>query len=224
MRLVMFAVLVTGSGVFAQPQPGPAFGSFAKSLPPINRVAMGPGHILAPPPPAHPRHSRTAIVPVPVYYGGYYSGFDAPPPAYGYGPGNGYGYDTSQQQPNYNGDPGYADPSQSPIVIINQNYRPDNVNPVVRDYSNDSSVRKYESPTHPYDQPAAQDAPATIYLIAMRDHTILPALAYWVEGDTLNYITTEGSRNRVTLDLVDREFSRQLNDERKVEFKLPAPR
>ena len=61
----------------------------------------------------------------------------------------------------------------------------------------------------------------TIYLLAMTDHTIIPAIAYWVDGDTLNYITTEGSQNRVSLSLIDREFSRQLNDSRNVEFKLP---
>ena len=216
MRLIMITTLVAAASAFAQPQSGPIFGTFGKSLPPPNRVAMPPGHILAPPPQAHPRHPRTAIVPVPVYYGGYYMGFEAPQAAYGYG--TGYGYDAPQQQ-GY--DPGYADPNQSPIVIVNQNYRPDNVNPVTRDYSNDTTLRKYETPTHPYDQPPVQDAPPTIYLIAMRDHTIFPTLAYWVEGDTLNYVTTEGSHNRISLDLVDREFSRQLNDERKVEFKLP---
>jgi len=58
-------------------------------------------------------------------------------------------------------------------------------------------------------------------LIAMKDHTILPSIAYWVMNDTLNYVTVEGSMNRVSLELVDREFSKQLNDERHVEFKLP---
>jgi hypothetical protein len=73
-------------------------------------------------------------------------------------------------------------------------------------------------------QETQQDNQPIMFLIAMKDHTIYPALAYWVEGDTLNYITTEGSRNRATMDLVDREFSKQLNDERHVPFKLPAAR
>src|SRR5271154_2857925 len=46
---------------------------------------------------AHPQHRRTAIVPYPVYYGGY-----------GYG-GNGYGYDPSQGYA-----PGYGD--QPPVI------------------------------------------------------------------------------------------------------------
>ena len=58
-------------------------------------------------------------------------------------------------------------------------------------------------------------------LIAMQDHSIVAAIGYWVEGDTLNYITQDGNQNRVSMALVDRDFSKQLNDERHVEFKLP---
>jgi len=61
-----------------------------------------------------------------------------------------------------------------------------------------------------------------MFLIAMKDHTIFPAIAYWVEGDTLNYITVQGAKNSVSLDLVDRDFSKQINKERKVEFGLPS--
>ena len=55
----------------------------------------------------------------------------------------------------------------------------------------------------------------------MKDHTIYPAIAYWVENDTLNYITEQGVRNRVSLGLVDRDFSVQLNKERDIDFALP---
>jgi hypothetical protein len=213
-------LLVAGVGVFAQPRPGPVFGTFGASLPPINPVATGPGHILAPPPQvAHPRHPRTAIVPVPVYYGGY--SLDAPPPAYGLGYDQSQAYGQPAPMYGYNGGSSYGDASQSPVVIVNQNYPPS----ISNNYPPpDTAMRRYETPTHSYDQPAAPDAPPTIYLIAMKDHTIFPTLAYWVEGDTLNYVTTEGSHNRATLDLIDREFSRQLNDERHVEFKLPPAR
>ena len=68
---------------------------------------------------------------------------------------------------------------------------------------------------------SADDDKATIYLIAFKDHTILPSLAYWVEGDTLNYITEQGTPNRASLSLIDRDFSKQLNRERHIEFSLP---
>jgi hypothetical protein len=149
------------------------------------------------PPPAHPQHGRAVIVPVPVYYGGagYYS--------------NNGDVGTYAQQPAPSYDYGIADaaPGQPPVVILNQGVRPDYEGP--RDYSQ-----------IPY-APRPPDPVATIYLIAMSDHTIIPTIAYWADGDTLSYITTEGSQNRVSLSLIDRDFSKQLNESRNVEFKLP---
>jgi hypothetical protein len=197
---------------------------------------------------AHPYRGGVVIVPYPVYAGGYYPGYAAPPVGYGYDsygayppdpgyygdPGNGYGSSTYAPGYSQGYGPGYADPSQqSPIVIVNPGYRPDNVNPVIRDYSNTplppapSGMTVYQNNSQPYaNRPYANqpppDAPATIYLIAMKDHTIFPTVAYWVDGDTLNYVTSEGVPNRVSLALVDRDFSKQLNDERHVDFKLPA--
>jgi hypothetical protein len=60
-----------------------------------------------------------------------------------------------------------------------------------------------------------------LYLLAFKDHTILAALAYWVEGDTLNYVTESGVPNRVSLALIDKDFSKELNKQRSVEFNLP---
>jgi hypothetical protein len=147
-----------------------------------------------PPPQAHPGHLRGAIVAVPVYYGGYYgAGY--------YDPSTGY---AAQPAPAYD-----ATPSPSPVVILNQGI------PAPM-YRGDGS-----QPPAPEESTVQPDAPPTIYLIAMTDHTILPAIAYWVENDTLAYITPEGNQNRVSLSLVDREFSKKLNDDRHIEFRLP---
>lgn len=179
---------------------------------------------------AHHRHPNTVIVPYPVVMGGY-----------GYGYYDNGLYDSGPAP----GDAGayYDDPNvqqQPPVVIINQNFRPQTVNPVVKDYSNanlpppsdQSGLKIYENPTHPYadtleQQKAQQQAPSqtddekpTIYLLAFKDRTIIPALAYWVDGDTLNYITKDGIQNRASLSLIDKDFSKELNDERHVEFKL----
>jgi hypothetical protein len=62
----------------------------------------------------------------------------------------------------------------------------------------------------------------TIYLIALKSHTIVQALGYWVEGGTLHYISSTFGLNQVSLSLVDREFSQRLNDERGLEFKLTS--
>jgi endonuclease YncB( thermonuclease family) len=140
-----------------------------------------------------------------VFYGGGYYDYEAPPAPVGPYPPADY------QIPS-----GYEQMTQPPVVIINQYFRPDAANPVIRDYSN--------VPLPESQREAAPQAsePQVMFLIAMKDHTIFPAVAYWVDGDTLNYITVQGSKNSASLDLVDREFSQQINKERRVEFGLPS--
>jgi hypothetical protein len=182
---------------------------------------------------SHPQHSGTVIVPYPVYYGGYYgTGYYGDPTAAagyanGYAPGPGYGDDGSQSGPGL------------PSVVINQNFVPPQANPQVRDYSGDqqpqqqdqsSGLKLYQAPpSHPYaDAAAAQRASAgdqaTIYLIALRDHTIVQALGYWMEGSTVHYVSAEHTLNQLSIDLVDRDLSQRLNDERGLDFRLPQPR
>ncbi|HLH41690.1 MAG TPA: hypothetical protein VKV74_01795 [Bryobacteraceae bacterium] len=148
----------------------------------------------------HPFHNSTVIVPYPVFYGGGYYGYDAPP-APMEGSESQYGY--SAQQP-------------SPVVVLNQKFGPDLNTP----------PPGYASAPPPEQAPAAgalaQDSSTQVlFLIAMKDHTIFPAVAFWVEGNTLNYITNQGVRNQISLDLVDRDFSKQLNQQRGVDFALP---
>jgi hypothetical protein len=141
---------------------------------------------------------RTVVVPYPVYYGGgYYPGYA--PAAY---------------------DNGYTD--QAPTAVVNQNFQQDGGTPTLVDYSNIPLPEAVDQPVT--DAPPLKDDQPTIFLIALTDHTVVAAIAYWVDGDTLNWISREAKQNRMSLSLVDREFSKQLNDERHVEFKLPAPK
>jgi hypothetical protein len=170
--------------------------------------------------------------PVIPYYGGYATAPAPGPDGYVSGPGY-YGYDPSQAAPGQgypgqgypaqgNAGQGYVgqgDPSQGyPSVIVNPNYTPETANPVLRDYT--YTPVPGAAPQQDY-QAGAANAPSVFFLIALKDHTIYPALAYWVEDNTLNYITTQGVRNRVPLDQVDRDFSTQLNKERNIDFALP---
>lgn len=205
------SVLYPGTGHAPVIQPGlPGIGT---------RPYSGLRPVLAPPPRIqHPSHTRRSVVPYPVFVGGYYNGFDGYNQGYYPDPQAGASYQQA--------------PATPPVVIVNQGYVPEQIHPVMHDYSNADlpqapALRTYEIPTRPIPDPkelaaAREEAERpTIFLIAFKDHTILPALAYWVDGDTLNYVTKEGMPNRASMQFIDKEFSAQLNRERKVDFKLP---
>lgn len=119
-------------------------------------------------------------------------------------------------------DSGYAtDPGTGPQVIINQNFIPEHANPVMRDYTGDSSgVQVYDAPgREPVD--SSSDDGINYYLIAFKDHSIYSAFAYWVDGDTLHYVTPQRVHNQVSLALVDRELTERLNRGRSMQVKLP---
>ncbi len=138
-----------------------------------------------------PSYPRAIAVPYPVYIGG---GYYSAPVSYS---------------------SGYTD--QTPVAVVNPDYRPeDGGTQTIIDYSNVPST-----PADETDANGLKDDEPTIFLIALTDHTVVAAIAYWVDGDTLNWISREAKQNRMSLSLVDRDFSKQLNDERHVEFKLP---
>lgn len=214
MKLAL-VVLVVGSWVLSQPalaQHGGAGGS--RSGGGGARAPRSGGRSFAPPAVSHPVHGPAVIVPYPVFYGAPYYYCD---PAYcNQGPGGDQAGGPAPANNYYDDSGAPGAPGQSPVVVMNQNFQPPVANPMVRDYSN------VPIPPTPPDPNAPRDDQPTIYLIAMTDHTILAAIAYWVDGDTLDYITQDGDQNRISLALVDREFSRKLNADRGVEFRLPA--
>jgi hypothetical protein len=164
------------------------------------------GRYIVPAPVTHSGHARGVLVPIPVYYGAGYYGYDPSIPM------------GAQSAPAYDSDPGnYAVPNQSPVVVINQSYAPD----TSQDQGDPNAgepptLRSFDATTS-----AVRDPQPTIYLIALQDHSIVAAIGYWVTGDTLNYITQDGTQNQISLSLIDRDFSKQLNDDRHIEFRLP---
>lgn len=64
--------------------------------------------------------------------------------------------------------------------------------------------------------------PQNYYLIEYKDHTIYSALTYWVEGDTLHYVTTQNTHNQASLSLIDLDKTYKLNEDRKVPFTIPG--
>jgi hypothetical protein len=78
------------------------------------------------------------------------------------------------------------------------------------------------SPAVSVGQPSAPSYSSPIYLIAIRDHGIRAASAYWVVEDTLHYLTMEHPEQQVPLNQVDRELTLKLNRERRVSIELPG--
>jgi hypothetical protein len=215
MRFKLLATLVFASTAFAQHRSGaPASATRSGVGRTVVRRSFGGGAV---------------YVPYPIYGPGYGYG-----PDYGFDAFNAGGY-PGGYAPAYGGyDQGAAYPP-TPTVIINQNFQTDSVHPQLRDYSNTplpepgavlTPPPAASTDTRPAPTPApplADDQP-TIFLIAMQDHSIIPVIAYWVQGDTLHYISLKGDSNQVSYAQVDRDFSRQLNAERHVPFALPTPR
>jgi hypothetical protein len=151
------------------------------------------------------RFRRTVLVPYayPVYVGGYgYNGYADP--AYG-------GYYAPEQQPDV-----------PPQTVMNQSYIPEHATPVMRDYTQDfSGVQVYQAPGREPVESAEDDTANSYYLLAFKDHSIYSAFAYWVEGDTLHYVTPQRVHNQASLSLVDRELTERLNRDRSMQVKLP---
>lgn len=234
LRLVSIGLVCGVLSVSAQPvgggfgriqPPGSIGGGFGSIMFPGTGVPRGNPNIGSPhiqglsrsirgaPLPGNP--GAPMVVPVPVVVGGY-----------------GYGY---AQQPNVTV---INAPQPSPTVIINQTYTPDQARPAMRAYPEGSLpepeplVSSYQAPIPSNPAPAPSTArreirsvhsdKPTIYLIAMRDGTVYSAYAYWLEGDTLHYVTTKHSMNMASLSLIDTALTTQLNEERGVAVRLAS--
>jgi hypothetical protein len=250
MRFVFAAALAFVPAAFAQHSPTGSYGNVLHPGVPSPGALRAPA--LAPPTAGGGRVAGR-IVNGPIDVGGIGSGrigggrrnfggaVYIPYPVFG-GYGMGYGFDGfyASDYPNagynsgYNAGPQYSEPYSAeaapPTVIINQNFQTDSVHPQFRDYSNvplpepGATAAPPAAPGTSQQAGALADDQPTVFLIAMQDHSIRPVIAYWVQGDALHYVTLEGVLDQVSMALVDRNFSKQLNAERNVPFALPAAR
>jgi hypothetical protein len=117
----------------------------------------------------------------------------------------------------------YPQPQPQQPTIINQYFSSGPAQPVVQEVGPEaavaepSNIRVYQAPSNTPEEASA----STYYLIAFKDHSIYSAIAYWIDGDTLHYFTAGNNHNQVSMALVDRALTEQLNRERKVDVRLP---
>ena len=143
-----------------------------------------------------------------------YNSFD-----YSYGPAySSYGY-----YPSYSSYPAYSYPASSyaypayqpssNVVVV---YPPENATPALHVYDEyGQEVRRA-----PQQQATPSDG-SPLYLFAFADHEIRAAVAYWVDGATLHYVTLDHTEKQAPLSSVDRALTSRLNRERRVQFSLP---
>jgi hypothetical protein len=69
---------------------------------------------------------------------------------------------------------------------------------------------------------AASQRESEQYVFVRRDGTIIFAVAYTWDNGSLRYVTTEGLRRSVALNLLDLDATKQFNEQRGLSFRLPA--
>jgi hypothetical protein len=230
----MYGGISTGRLVGSIGDPGFAsrLGATVSGLPQVSGATLPHGSAFSPPS-FYPnvrggghghsgRPNRTLVVPfgVPVYYGGY------------------------PQQDMHAGQTIVQQVQPSPSVIINQYYSPEVVRPRMQEYTElpepaKPEAEKEEGPVRVYPPPARTAAPPqaaaprpaarederpTITLLAFDDSSVIAALGYWTQGETLHYVTSSFGKKTAPLGSLDRRLSEQLNRERNVEFKLESAR
>jgi hypothetical protein len=176
--------------------------------PPILRPNPSPVVAPAPPVPSHPISSPPVSAP-PEHsfheqwgHHGSDSRREQPPVLVPYGiPYPVYGV---SQDAVGDGESGNADIQQPPPTMVENPVHPAPTN------ANVNACPSAPPLSQPVARPAPRDTPPLIY-IALKDRWIHVAIAYWLENDTLHYITDEGHHNEVSLGLVDRKLSAKLN-------------
>jgi hypothetical protein len=152
----------------------------------------------------------------PVYIGGYglYNGY------YGdYSSGYAPAYPDPSLQP-------APQPAPAPPVVINQYFGgpPQSAGPQMdpSQAPDDQAIHFYQQQPNPsaYAQQPVSDN--NTFLIAYKDHSVYTAIAYWIDGRTLHYITAGNVHNQADLNLIDVDFTKKLNADRSMPFNVPA--
>jgi hypothetical protein len=142
------------------------------------------------------------------YFGDYSSGYapSYPPPGYA------SGVDPSMQPP------------AAPPVVINQYFGapPPMAGAPDQPPTDDQSIHFYGQQGAPTGYSPAPASDNRTYLIAYKDHSVYTAIAYWIEGSTLHYVTTANTHNQADLNLIDIDFTKKLNADRSMPFNVPA--
>jgi len=62
-----------------------------------------------------------------------------------------------------------------------------------------------------------------VFAIVLKNTTMLTATAVIVQNDALHIVDPDGGHQRVSMEAVDREATKRVNQERKLQLQLPPP-
>jgi hypothetical protein len=100
---------------------------------------------------------------------------------------------------------------QPPVYVIVPQAPSDPPKPEIHEYQ--------QPPAAPPAQLSADDPPA--FAIVLKDGSVKSAVAVTAQSGGLYYVEPDGRHRLVSLDAVDREATRRLNRERKLQLQLP---
>jgi hypothetical protein len=83
-------------------------------------------------------------------------------------------------------------------------------------------IRDYKEPAAAAAAPPTVQAEGATFVIALDNGSRHSANAVWVQNSVLHYIDSEDRHHQVPLKAVDRELTRKLNRDRKLDLWLPA--
>ena len=90
---------------------------------------------------------------------------------------------------------------------------PDTATMVIHEYQPTSAVA-----------PQASDGDQPMFAVVLKNGTMLSASAVVVQNGALHIVDADGAHQRVPLDAVDRETTKRVNRERKLQLQLPPER
>jgi hypothetical protein len=138
----------------------------------------------------------------------HHRGFPGAGYGYGYGYGFGdYGYGYAEPYPD-------TPPAVNNVVLLQQPPAP--AAPPEPIHSSIQNV-KVDS------EQAASDTPPAFFDIVLKNGSRLTASAVWVQGNDARYVDGDGQGHRVPLADVDRTATRELNQTRHLNLRLPPP-
>jgi len=110
-------------------------------------------------------------------------------------------------------------PSPPPFVILEPPVAPTPIQSVVHEYGPSSAPSSERSASERSAAPSAPAVEPPSFAIVLKDGSVREAAAVTVQDGMVHYVDPNGEHGRVGLEAVDREATKRLNRERKLDLR-----